>query len=209
MDNLNLEEIKKALKKIDRKRRAKRRAGNFRIFKKVNKNYRKLDWTKSTFTIHDLRGSIEDTALPVFRKMRNYGWVRTQFNGNSTAYNSYYLRSNIENLFLLQELMCQMDDNYWFQRVDEKPKKIKHKYIPFYYNSKYLGKVYIGSFPQGLEWKQELLNEFLKDKEYIFDERTPYGRPLKEVCRFLGKNLINGKVEKWDFYYKRFLAKNH
>lgn len=198
MKELNLSEIRKAIKNIDRERRKRRKERKFKLRNNVNKNYRFLDWSKNKLSMDDLKGSIENTALPVFRKMRDYKWVRCQDK-------NYYLKSNIENLFLLQELMCQMDEDYWFPSEKSKNKSQSVTYVPYHFDSKYLGKCYLCSIPKTLEWKVELLTEFLKSKEFIFDERTPFGRPLKDIRKFVGKTLVVSKVEKWDYYFHRFL----
>lgn len=76
MKELNLSEIRKAIKNIDRERRKRRKERKFKLRNNVNKNYRFLDWSKNKLSMDDLKGSIENTALPVFRKMRDYKWVR-------------------------------------------------------------------------------------------------------------------------------------
>ena len=207
MKNLDLKGIKKALRKIERKRIKARKDNNCRLYRKVNKKYRNLPWHKDTFQWTELKETVEGTCLPVFRKMRNYGWVRWQHKETQCVGEGHYLKSNIENLFLLQELMCQMDDDYWFPSKSNKSSCFV-KYSSFYFDSVYLGRCFICSYPKTLEWKEPLLTQFLKDREYIFDERTQYGRPLKDIRKFVGKTLIKSKVEKWDYYFQRFIRKS-
>lgn len=89
-----------------------------------------------------------------------------------------------------------MDEDYWFPSEKSKNKSQSVTYVPYHFDSKYLGKCYLCSIPKTLEWKVELLTEFLKSKEFIFDERTPFGRPLKDIRKFVGKTLVVSKVEK-------------
>jgi hypothetical protein len=98
-----------------------------------------------------------------------------------------------------------MDDDYWFPFEKCNYKHNNVKYIPYSFDSKYLGKCYLCSLPKTSDWKIPLLTEFLKSKEFIFDERTPFGRPLKEIRKFVSKTLIVSKIEKWDYYFQRFL----
>ena len=99
-----------------------------------------------------------------------------------------------------------MDDDYWYPN-NQKIKIYTNKWMPFYFDSIYLGKCYLCSHPITSEWKAPLLTQFLKEREYIFDERTPFGRPLKDIRKFVGKTLVRSKVEKWDYYFQRFLMK--
>lgn len=116
----------------------------------------------------------------------------------------YYLKSNVENLFLLQELMCQMDDDYW-HNVHHYDYKIEYK--PFRFNSAYRGDIFLFSYPKSREWKAELLTDFLHTKEFLFDEDSPHWKGMPKLRYFCLKNLMNSKVEKWEYQVQRFLAK--
>ena len=209
MEDANLDEIKKSIAKINKLKRQKQKKDRFcRMYTKLNRSYKNLPWYKDRFMYDELKEVFQNTALPVFRKMRNYGWVKCQhYEGDSIHDKGYYLKSNIENLFLLQELMCQMDDDYW--GFDKNHKRHKVEYIPFYFDSVYLGKIKICSYPKTLEWKAEQLTKFLHSKEFLFDEESSFYKGYKKTIYFITNNLMWGKVEKWDFYLKRFLAENN
>ena len=200
MDYLNLKEIKKAIAKINRLK--KLCTSKDRLYNKINKRYKTLDWTKNEFNNTEMKEAFENTALPVQRKMRNYGWLK-YYPINHTK-SGYYLRYNVENLFLLQELMCQMDDDYW---CDVPRSKYKIEYKPFHFNSAYRGDIYLFSYPKSREWKAELLTEFLHTKEFLFDEDSPHWKGMPKLRYFCLKNLMNSKVEKWEYQVQRFLAK--
>lgn len=198
MDAQSLKDIESALKRIEKYKNAARKKDNV-LHNQVNKKYKEIDWSKKWFTIQDISDSLPNTTLGVFRKLREIKKVKC-FNLK------YYKKSNIENLFLLQELMCQMDDQFW---VKEKKYKVKQKYVPYRFNSAYLGDIYICSIPERNIWKMELVTNFLKDKQFIFDKDSPFGKPIKKVRYFIEKCLFDCKVEKWDFNYKRFLSENN
>jgi hypothetical protein len=54
-----------------------------------------------------------------------------------------------------------------------------------------------------------LVTDFLKTKEYLFDEDSPFFKGHNKTRKFIEKNLFNGKPEKWDYYLKRFLRENN
>lgn len=193
--------MREALQKIAKKRKKlKKRTKS--LYSKLSQEYKKFDWRCDYIETRELSKFSNNSALGVKRKARELKKIRVCKKDGRKA---YYSKTNIKGIFLLQELMCQMDDDYWFDRPTP-PIPTKPKYVPYYFDSKYLGRCYICSHPQTLEWKQPLLTEFLQDKQYIFDEDNPFGRPFKEVKRFIEKTLIKGKVEKWNYYFQRFLS---
>ena len=102
--------------------------------------------------------------------------------------------------------MCQMDECYWAKspKVNWKP-----EYVPFYFDSLYRGKIWICQIPISKLEKSKLVTEFLKTKEYLFDEDSSFFKGHNKTRKFIEKNLFNGKVEKWDYYLKRFLSENN
>ena len=198
---LTLNEVKDKIKK---NKRTSKRLRKKSCYLKMNKNYKSLDWNREFFTPEEVKFGINDPYFKSHRRLHIDKEIRPIFKGNYKA-NTKYAKHNIESICLLREIAANLEEKL-FQNNRSKEKTT---YIPFYYDSKYLGKVYIGSFSKTLHWKQQILNDFLKDKEYIFDVSNEFGRPLKDLRRFLGKNLIKSNVEKWDYYFQRFLSEKH
>lgn len=92
--------------------------------------------------------------------------------------------------------MCHTDDLFWKKR---KTVLVKQKLKPFYFDSAYRGRIFLFSYPESREWKAELLTEFLKTKEFLFDEDSPHWKGMKKVRYFCYKFLMNAKVEKWEY----------
>lgn len=193
MDLQTLKGVKNALAYVE-KFRKKNKSRDRYLYKGLNKKYKKLDWTKNKFNNTEAKEVFENTALPVQRKMRNYGWLK--YYPISGMNDGYYLKSNVENLFLLQELMCQMDDEYWYN-VQNYNYKIEYK--PFHFNSAYRGDIFLFSYPKSMEWKAELLTDFLHTKEFLFDEDSPHWKGMKKLRYFCLKNLMKSRVEKWEW----------
>lgn len=165
-----------------------------------NKNYRKMNWDKLFYTKKDIIDNIQDDYYKCYRRLLSDGELKPIFNKSGE---NYYCKENVEGICLLKEIGAKLEDNLFSPKGKT---KYRVKYIPFYFDSKYIGKCYICSYPKTLEWKAPLLTEFLQDKHYIFDQENQFGRPLKELRRFIGKNLMKGKVEKWNYYFQRFLS---
>lgn len=89
-----------------------------------------------------------------------------------------------------------MDDEYWY---DAQKSQYKIEYKPFHFDSAYRGDIYLFSYPKSREWKAELLTEFLHTKEFLFDEDSPHWKGMKKLRYFCLKNLMNSKVEKWEY----------
>lgn len=202
-DLQTLKEVKDALKKVERKKNKAKKNKEKTFYSTISKEYKKIDWRKSLIETTDLHIIAKDSIIGVISKARDLKKIKVVRKNNGMY---YYSTMNIGGLFLLQEQMCQMDD-YYFSQKSEKSKYKSKKYISYYFDSLYLGKCYICSHPESLKWKHELLTDFLQDKQFIFDESNPFGRPLKEVRQFISKKLMNCKVEKWDYQFQRFLAK--
>lgn len=200
MKATTLKEIKTAIRKIERKKE-KLRETKKSLYSELSQAYKKFDWQQDYIECRDLQQMSPNTAIGVQRKARELKKIKVVKKAQGT---SYYSKTNIQGLFLLQEMMCYVDDEYWYKQ----PKaKTKIKYIPYYFDSKYLGRCYICSHPSTTKWKQDLVTEFLQDKHYIFDESNQFGKPLKEIRNFIHKSLIKSSVEKWDYHFQRFLAK--
>lgn len=196
MKCVSLQEIEKKLKQLNRYR-IKVKAKDKKLYNTINKAYKKIDWNKQWLRKSDLDEIIPNSVCHVLRKMRNEGMVKC-FN------RELYKTSNFEGLFLLQEQMCQMDDEYWY---DAQKSQYKIEYKPFHFDSAYRGDIYLFSYPKSREWKAELLTEFLHTKEFLFDEDSPHWKGMKKLRYFCLKNLMNSKVEKWEYQVQRFLAK--
>ncbi len=196
MKCVSLQEIEKKLKQLNRYRK-KVKSKDKKLYNTINKKYKKIDWQKQWLRKADLDEALPNSVCHVLRKMRNEGMVKC-FN------REFYKTSNFEGLFLLQEQMCQMDEDYW---KDVQIPYYKTEYKPFHFDSAYRGDVYLFSYPISKEWKAELLTEFLHTKEFLFDEDSPHWKGMKKLRYFCLKNLMNSKVEKWEYQVQRFLAK--
>ena len=194
MNAQTMKEMDAALKKIQRKKEKMRSKENA-LYNNLNKKYKQIDWSKEFLTKKDIEDALPNSSLGVLRKMRDEKVVRC-FD------REFYKTSNFENLFLLQEIMCHTDDLFWKKR---KTVIVKQKLKPFYFDSAYRGRVFLFSYPESREWKAELLTEFLKTKEFLFDEDNPHWKGMKKVRYFCYKFLMNAKVEKWEYQVQRFL----
>ena len=201
-DLQTLLDVKLALKKVIRKKNKSKKNKDKSFYKTVSKEYKKFDWRKSLIEINELKDISSDSIIGVIRKARDEKKIKV-VRRNGQKY--YYSTQNIGGLFLLQEQMCQMDEQFLRKHVKTKYKP--QKYVSYYFDSLYLGRCFICSHRQSLEWKQELLTDFLQDKHFLFDETNQFGRPLGEIRKFIAKKLMNCKVEKWDYQFQRFLAK--
>lgn len=169
------------------------------VSKHLNYGYKQLDWNKKFFTSKQIKSSMIDDYFKCYKRLiMDREIVKTQ---------NLIDRQNAQGICLLKEIASTLQKKY-FKNDSRGDFKWRPKYVPFYFESKYLGKCYICSYPQTMEWKAPLLTEFLQDKQYIFDQDNQFGRPLKELRKFIGKNLMNGKVEKWDYYFQRFLSES-
>jgi hypothetical protein len=65
----------------------------------------------------------------------------------------------------MKELATLLEVNYLRKKV----KSVKVEYKSFHFDSVYRGNVFLFSYPKSLEWKAELLTDFLKTKEFLFD----------------------------------------
>ena len=206
MDNKqSLKDIRTLLKRIERKRRNQRKT-HVLLYRDVNKAYKTINWNSDIVSKEDAKRIFENTTLPVQKKMRDYGWLRFIPRGEKGSTAGVYSKSNVENLFLIQELMCYMDDEYWdFSRL--KKSKWNPKKVPFYHDSLYLGKIKIADIPVTKIEKCKLVTEWLKKREFLFDLSNKNHPPMIKILEFIKTNLINGKIDKWDFYLKRFLYK--
>ena len=115
---------------------------------------------------------------------------------NNNPCDVVYLKDNVESVCLLKEIGAQMEEQF-FGKIIIKPKKTKYK--PFHFDSAYRGDIYLFSYPVTKEWKAELLTNFLHTKEYLFDEDNPHWKGMKALRYFCLKNLMNSKVEKWEY----------
>lgn len=199
----SLKDVKRVLKVVENKKKKKRCKENF-LFNKMNKDYKNIDWNTSKIDNVTARKIFKNNVIMTFDKLVENKKLR--FFSVNYKHSGYYLKSNVENLFLLEELMCQMDDQFWtpLQKSQWNP-----EYVPYYFDSLYRGKTWICQIPISKLEKSELVTKFLKTKEYLFDEESPFFKGYNKTRYFISKNLFNGKVEKWDYYLKRFLSENN
>lgn len=197
MKNGDLKSIRSSIKKIERLKK-KVHCGKLRLYNNVSKKYKNFDWTKNDYTVEQLKPIIQNNGLFVHRRLLENKILRR----NSST--KTYTKRNVENIFLFQQLMCQMDDEFWNPKT--KP-NTKIQYKPFHFNSLYRGKIYLFSYPKTREWKAELLTQFLKTKQFLFDEDCPHWKGMKKLRYFCEKNLMNASADKWQYQVQRFLRK--
>ena len=82
----------------------------------------------------------------------------------------------------LKEVAAFTENNIHYAK---KKKRKMPEQIDFYFDSIYIGRKKLFKFAKTKEWKV---------------------KGYEETVRFIRTNLMNGKMEKWDFYLKRFLA---
>ena len=199
----SLKHVKQNLKALEKQKLKNNKRENH-LYNNVNRAYKNIDWNQNKINNHVAKEICTNTVFPVWRNMLN--WKILKFHSDTGCKkDGYYLKSHLEDLFLLQELMCQMDECYWAEspKVNWKP-----EYVPYYFDSLYRGKTWICQIPISKLEKSKLVTEFLKTKEYIFDEESSFFKGYNKTRKFIEKNLFNGKVEKWDYYLKRFLSEN-
>lgn len=203
-DLQTLKEIRTALAYVQKKKRDfKRHKKAKRLYSQVNRKYKDIDWSKDKIISYEANDILSGKSY-IYKR---HGLLKRHADCNNkfihTTKNTYYKKSDVEKIFLVQELKCSMDDDFW---KNTKNVKWKPEYIPFYFNSAYIGNVWICSYPKSLSWKAELLTEYLHSKEYLFDESSPFFRGRTKTYKFIEKNLMHGKVDKWDYYLQRFLS---
>lgn len=202
-----LDDVKKAIESI-KKKKSSLRAKTPVLYSSFSNDYKKHDWSQHYIETQELKKIANKSAIGVIRKARDLKKIKVIGKKDN---HFYYSKMNVKGLFILQEMMCLTDDEFWTKKYrvtkKQKKKRKKIKYIPFYFDSKYLGRCYICSHPESLSWKRELVTEYLQDKHYIFDETNKFGKPLQIVRKFIEKSLIKGQVEKWDYHFHRFLTK--
>ena len=203
---LTLNELKK---KINKNKRVKVGRNDF-AYGKMNKGYKNLDFTKDYFTVPEIREHLDDKYFKTWRILLRQGdlkWIQRSDRINDKV----YLKDNVEALCLLKEQACIIERNFFEKKrkIARNKKKLRYrpKYKPFHFNSAYRGDVFLFSYPVAREWKAELLTDFLKTKEFLFDEDSPHWKGMPKLRYFCLKNLMNSKVEKWEQQVQRFLAK--
>lgn len=194
--------LKDVQKKIKRYRwDAKRKLGKKSLYSKINKGYKNLNWDKDRFSTDQLKSNITDEYFKCYRRMLQDKELRVYKQGNTF----YADRQNVQGICMLKQLCCLMQNKY-IKHLSNKTWNPK-EYYQFYYDSDYVGRIKICNYDCSKEWKIPMVVQFLKDKQYIFDQDNMFGKTLSEVKLFIKKQLIKGKAEKWDYYFQRFLAK--
>lgn len=195
--SLTLNEI---LKQIKRNKRLSK-INYKKCYKIYNKKYKNLDWKKKYFSSSEVMQSLGDDYFKCFRRLKS----DKEIIPIKIDRNYFYKRENVELLCLLKEVASTLEDKFFDVR-EKRP--WKPEYIPYYFDSLYRGRTYICAIPKSKEEKSKLVTEFLKKKEFLFDEDSPFFKGSYKTIRFIEKNLINGKVEKWNYYLQRFVSEN-
>lgn len=177
---------------------------NGKCYSLYNKKYKDLDYEKQFFRAAEVEEAVGDSYFKGFRRLKMDKELRPTKSG--------YTKHNVESICLLKEVAGFLEDKFLVKRQKltkkKRKQKTKIKKIPYYYDSVYRDKIYICHIPETLKWKIELVSDFLKNKQYIFDEDSSFGKPVDEIRYFIAKCLINTKVERWDYNFKRFMSKS-
>lgn len=192
-----LHQLKKQIKSFKSRGRKKHTT----LYGKLNKAYRTINWDKLQFTTSEIKQAIEDQNFKRWRRI-----VADKQVAIIKKHNKYFVkRQNLQGICLLRQV-CSVIDTLYFKKEPKPTKKIQYK--PFHFNSAYRGDIFLFSYPITLEWKAELLTDFLHTKQFLFDEDSPHWKGMPKLRYFCLKNLMNSKVEKWEYQVQRFLAKN-
>lgn len=169
------------------------------IYKQLTKNYKKIDWSKKTLLDSQVKPYIAQNYFKCYRRMK----ADKQLRYIPITCNRYKIqKENLQIICLLRQVGVSLEEKY-FDKISNYRKK--PQYVPFYFESAYQGNIWICSHPKTLSWKAELLTPYLHTKEFLFDQSSPYFKGMRKTKRFIQKNLMNGKVQKWDYYVQRFL----
>lgn len=193
-----LKALRKEIKRFKYLARSERKS----LYRDMNKKYKNLDWSKKQFEPKQIVDSVNDEQFKCYRRMKMDGQIKSIKSNNKYKIQ----RQNLQGVFLLRQISVSMQNKYMIL-----PKHVKRKpvqYSSLYFDSAYIGRYYICAYPKTLEWKEPLLIEYLKTKEFLFDETSPFFKGYEKTRRFIEKSLMKGSVEKWDFHLQRFLAKN-
>lgn len=172
------------------------------LYRNMSKDYKKVDWKRDYIPSEQAKQILNDPFYKCWRRL--YADKETQpiiskENRNIVTYKT----ENIQGLCLLKQLAALQQNKYF-----TKSRSVKRKQdAKFYYNSAYLGQIFLFSYPKSKEWKAELLTEYLHTKEFLFDQDSIYWRGLEELKYFIKRFLMNCKVERWDYNLQRFLTK--
>ena len=191
-----LSQLRKLIK--TRKRAAKQGS---KLYGKLNKSYKKVDWKRQYIPTTEAKEILDDPFLKCWRRLYTDKEIKPIKNDKNLS-NVVYKTENIEGLCLIKELASLLEVKY-LQKI---PKYVKQQGVPFYFDSAYRGRVFLFSYPKSKEWKAELLTQFLKTKEFLFDEDSPHWKGMKKVRYFCQKFLMNCKVERWQSQVQRFLS---
>lgn len=194
--------LKEVLKKIKINRtRARNKKSTYKF---LNKEYKKLNWTNDRFLSKDIKPIISDDNFKCFRRLKSDKEIKPFITYNNK--NCFYSKENIEFIYLLRELSCTIEEKFMMKKTPSEYKKTE--YVPYRFNSAYRGDIFICSIPKSKIEKSKLVTEWLHKKEFLFDEDSPFFKGSYKTRRFIEKNLINGKIEKWDYYLQRFISEN-
>lgn len=191
-----LSQLQKLIK--TRKRAAKQGS---KLYRNLNKCYKKVDWKRQFIPTSEAQQILDDPFLKSWRRLYADKELKSIKNSNSPQ-DIVYKTENIQGLCLMKELATLLEVNYLRKKV----KSVKVEYKSFYFDSAYRGNIFLFSYPKSLEWKAELLTDFLKTKEFLFDEDSPHWKGMKAVRYFCLKYLMNAKVERWQSQVQRFLS---
>lgn len=197
-----LKELRNVIRKNKNIARAKVKKS---FYYRMNKKYKQLDWNKEYLYPHQIVPCLEGQFFRCWRKLKANKEIKPQYISKCLK-KIAYKRYNIQGLFLLQQIAAQQEKKILAKKKKKRP--WKPKYIPFFFDSAYLGRIQICSYPESRKWKSELLTQFLHKKEFLFDEDSPHYKGLKKTKRFVATSLMGGKVQKWEQHLQRFLLQD-
>ena len=110
----SLKDVKRALKYMENLKNKNRNKGNY-LYSKFDKTYKKIDWSSEKIDNHTVRQILQNNVMMTYDKLVENKKLR--FFSNGCRKEGYYLRSNVQNLLLVQELVeTQKNQHYLLKK---------------------------------------------------------------------------------------------
>lgn len=168
----------------------------------MNTGYRQWDWSKKLIKTSQAKEILKDPFYKCWRRIVMDGQAKPVFLGNYRG-SAHYNSNNIQGLCLMKQIAALQQSKYY--RVTPKKKKVQK--FPYTFDSAYIGEIVIFWYPKSKQWKLPIIKQWLEKREYLFDQQNPFYKGIEKTRIFCKDCLLEGKIEKWDYYLQRFLSK--
>lgn len=214
MQIINLKSLQKKIEIIQRWKR--RQPNRVFLYNNYNKDYKKLDWNKKRFSARQCVEALKNTSYKHHVKMLTHKQMRF-IHLSDKLDDGYYRASQMQNLFLLQQIMSQIDSKFWDIRKITRKKKRKKKTkktkkirkTTVYFKSKYMRKkISLGRYTKEQLEKINKIKQFLKQKQFIFDKESQFYIKRQQIVNFVKTTLMYNVEQKWQFCFQRLIAQN-